>query len=174
MPSKSTIIKKAEFNPTITTYILLVVSFFLLISLAGIPLLVIWFLGVGQYVSKRYYESLECNLTNHHLEFKKGIFFRIEKTIPLENIQDLTFIENPLLKYFGLRILKIETAGQSNPQGSDMKLIGIVDAAKFKDEVLEQRELLNGQTTVETVTVQDPNNKLLTEIRDLLIDIKNK
>lgn len=174
MRSNTIIIQKAEFNPTISTYILLVVSFFLLISIVGIPILFIWLLGVGQYVSKRYYESLECNLTNHHLEFKKGVFFRIEKTIPLENIQDLTFIENPLLKYFDLRILKIETAGQSNPQGSDMKLIGIIDSAKFKDEVLHQRELLSGQTTIENNTTQDPYNKLLTEIRDLLIDIKNK
>jgi len=44
------------------------------------------------------------------LEFKKGIFFRVEKTIPLENIQDLTFNEDPLLRYLDLRVLKIETA----------------------------------------------------------------
>ena len=36
--------QEAKFNPNIKTYILLVVAFFLLISVAGIPILVFWFL----------------------------------------------------------------------------------------------------------------------------------
>ena len=103
----TTVIKKATFSKNIKTYIVLVVSFFLLISIIGIPILIIWLLGLGQHIGKRYYNSLECQLTTKHLEFKKGVFFRVEKTIPLENIQDLTFIENPLLKYLELRVLKI-------------------------------------------------------------------
>ncbi|HMC01461.1 MAG TPA: PH domain-containing protein [Flavobacteriaceae bacterium] len=174
--SHKNIIKQADFNPRIKNYILLVVAFFLLISVIGIPILIFWFLGLGQYFSKRYYEHLQCKLTENHLEFKKGVLFKVEKTIPLENIQDLTFIENPLLKYFDLRVLKIETAGHSNPRGSDMKLIGIVDALNFKAEVLDQREKIksgnNSTTTSETTNTQ--TNKLLEEIRDLLTDIKNK
>lgn len=167
-------IKQAEFNPRIKNYIFFVIAFFLFITVIGIPILIFWFLGMGQYFSKHYYEHLQCNLTDRHLEFKKGVFFKVEKTIPLENIQDLTFIENPILKYFDLRVLKIETAGHSNPKGSDMQLIGIIDALKFKEEVLEQREAIktNNNSTLETNNNQ--TNLLLEEIRDLLNDIKNK
>lgn len=173
----STLIQKAEFNPSIRTYILLVVAFFLTISVVGIPLLVVWFLGLGQYISKRFYENLKCQLTDRHLVFKKGVLFKVEKTIPLENIQDLTFIENPLLKYLDLRILKIETAGQSNPKGSDMKLIGIINSSDFKENVLHQRELLvtvnrKGSRQVETNNEQIVD--ILEEIKDILNDIKNK
>ncbi|WP_034044842.1 hypothetical protein [Wocania ichthyoenteri] len=73
MTAETNIIKKAEFNPKIKSYILFVVSFFLLISIAGIPILIVWFLGLGQYMSRRFYENLECQLTNRHLEFKKGV-----------------------------------------------------------------------------------------------------
>ena len=111
MTLDSKLIQRAEFNPKIKTYILYTVSFFLLISVMGIPILIFWFLGLGQYISKRYYENISCELSINHLEFKKGVLFKVEKTIPLENIQDLTFIENPLLKHLDLRILKIETAG---------------------------------------------------------------
>ncbi|WP_425237395.1 PH domain-containing protein [Ulvibacterium sp.] len=173
----TTKIQEASFNPKIKTYILLTVAFFLTISFAGIPLLLPWFLGLGQVMSKRYYENLKCSLTQKHLEFKKGVLFKVEKTIPLENIQDLTFIENPLLKYLDLRVLKIETAGNSNPKGSDMKLIGIVGASDFKKQVLHQRELLvnknkrpehqNGQDT------QKETLKVLGEIRDILEDMRN-
>lgn len=176
MEVSSNLIQKVDFNPKIKRYILLSGAFFLVISIAGIPLLIFWLLGLGQYVSKRYYESLTCKLTDRHLEFKKGVLFKVEKTIPLENIQDLTFIENPLLEYLDLRILKIETAGQSNPKGSDMKLIGILNASNFKGKVLHQRELLktNDQGAMQGSGTNNEQTILLKEIRDILNDIKNK
>ena len=175
MSQESNLIKQAEFNPKIKNYLLFYIAFFFFISIMGIPLLIIWFLGVGQTISKRYYEHLECKLTEKHLEFRKGYLFKVEKTIPLENIQDLTFIENPLLKYFDLRILKIETAGHSNMKGSDMKLVGIIDALNFKKQVLDQREKLTSRSFSSTTkSTNQHTNKLLEEIRDLLTDIKNK
>lgn len=78
----STLIQKAEFNPRIRTYTLLVIAFVMTISVVGIPLLIIWFLGLGQYISRRFYENLKCQLTDRHLEFRKGVLFKVEKTIP--------------------------------------------------------------------------------------------
>ena len=40
-------------------------------------------------------------------KFRKGILFRVEKTIPLENIQDVTFIEGPILRLYHLSILRV-------------------------------------------------------------------
>jgi len=177
MTSENTLIQKADFNPKIKTYILITIAFFLLITVIGIPILLVWLLGLGQYVSKRYYENISCELTTKHLEFKKGVLFKVEKTIPLENIQDLTFVENPFLKYLDLRILKIETAGHSNPKGSDMQLVGIIGAAEFKKKVLHQRELLKNEERTgnsQTETSNEQINKTLIEIRDILNEIKNK
>jgi len=166
-------IQKAVFSLKIKTYILLVVGFFLFISIIGIPFLIVWLLGFGQYYSKRYYDNLKCQLTTQHLIFSKGAFFKVEKTIPLENIQDLTFIENPILNLLELRVLKIETAGSSNPHGSDMKLIGINEAEAFKQKVLDQRELLVRKPTIESSSSdKDESLAVLREIRDLLKDIK--
>jgi len=170
------IIHQAEFNPKICKYILVYVALILFITIIGIPLLLVWFLGVGQSISKRYYQNLRCHLSEQHLEFKKGVFFKVEKTIPLENIQDLTFIENPILNYFDLKILKVETAGNSGSQGADMKLVGIINSGEFKKKVLHQRELL--KTAPSIISTSEPLNDrsvaLLEEIRDLLRDINSK
>jgi putative membrane protein len=177
MKTESQTLLSAKFNPRIKTYLLLYIAGILILTIAGIPLLIIWFLGFGQYLSARYYESLECTLTSKHLEFKKGVLFKIEKTIPLENIQDITFIENPLLKYLDLRILKIETAGQSNPQSSDMKLIGVENTLNFKNHILNQRELLKNvsQTSIPQSETNNENIvEILKDIKDILNDIKNK
>ena len=177
MISESRIIQTADFNPKIQTYLLLSGVLILFVSVVGIPFIIIWVMGLGQYIGKQFYNNLCCQLSDTSLEFKKGILFKVEKTIPLENIQDLTFNENPLSKYLGLNILKIETAGQSNPGGSDMKLIGILHSSDFKQRVLQQRELLKlgrklGNDISDFEDTQIVN--LLTEIKDIIKEIKNK
>lgn len=178
MKREQKIIQQAAFNERIRKYIFWLVTFYLFISVAGIPLILIWIAGMGQVISKKYYERLACCLTETHLEYKKGVMFRVEKTIPLENIQDLTFLDNPFLRWFDLRILKIETAGGSNPQGSDMKLVGIVDTPAFKEAVLEQRTIIRNKNMSEvtgTIPALDTGvTELLTEIRDLLKEVKNR
>lgn len=167
------IIKEAEFSIKIKTYILLTVSFFLFVTIIGIPILIVWLLGFGQYVSRKYYENLKCTLTDRHLIFSKGAFFKVEKTIPLENIQDLTFLQNPILNLLELKVLKIETAGGSNPDGSDMKLIGIVGSEDFKRMVLEERESLVRKPKIEETHDQEMETlNVLREIRDLLKEMQ--
>lgn len=176
MKKEPVVIKEAEFNERIRKYIFWIVIFYMFISVAGIPLIFLWVFGAGQVISRRYYENLKCRLTHTHLEFKKGVLFRVEKTIPLENIQDLTFLDNPFLRWFDLRILKIETAGSSNPQGSDMKLIGIIDTPAFKEMVLEQRTVIRSRSLNESASASssgsDETLEVLKEIRDLLKERK--
>ncbi|MDO9187731.1 MAG: PH domain-containing protein [Bacteroidia bacterium] len=161
------IIEKATFNTILKTYILFYVSFFLLISVIGIPLLIIWFFGVGQWYSRHYFEKLECTLTDKNLKFKKGIIVQIEKTIPLENIQDISFIEGPLLRSFNLCILKIETAGGSSDYANTMRLVGIVDAPAFRLKVLEQR------TRLKQIQLVNNDQSLLIDIKSSLLRIED-
>jgi len=163
-------IRRAEFSPKIKTYVMLYVGFLLFVTIIGIPILFVWLLGLGQYTSRRYYQNLKCLLTDRHLIFSKGAFYKVEKTIPLENIQDLTFLENPILNLLEMRILKIETAGGGGSTTSDMKLVGILDAEGFKEKVLEQRESLRMKTEHgQTGELRsDETLEVLKEIRDLL------
>ena len=169
---KPAIINVATFNPSIKKYVLAYVGLILLLTIAGIPLLLLWFLGIGQTISRKYYENLRCQLTESHLEYKKGVLFKVEKTIPLENIQDLTFVENPILNYFGLKILKIETAGGGNKTtgAADMKLIGINGCHDFKEMVLRQREKMK----VESKSTDVEMLEVLKEIKTVLQQIKDK
>ena len=163
------LIQEAEFNPIIRRYIFWSGFFVLFGSIIGIVLLPFWILGLGQYFGKRYFKRLECTLTDKHLDFKKGAIMRVEKTIPLENIQDLTFIDNPILRIFDLRILKVETAGNSGSNGADMKLMGIRNSKEFKEKVMEQRDILKSSSNQQGSSSQsDEMLVVLKEIRDLL------
>jgi putative membrane protein len=120
--------------------LVLYVGSILTITIVLIPLALIWFCGVGQWWARHYFDKLECELGPTALRFRKGILFQVEKTIPLENIQDVTFVEGPLLRKFHLSILKFETAGQSQGQAHDMRLIGIIDAHDYRNRILVRRE----------------------------------
>ncbi|MFD2574173.1 PH domain-containing protein [Spirosoma soli] len=161
---------KAQFNPIIRTYLLLYTAAILVATVFGIVLLPFWLLGVGQWWSRHYFHKLDCELTERSLRFQKGIIVQVEKTIPLENIQDVTFVAGPLLRYFDLCILKFETAGQSPNQAHNMELIGIIDAQNFRTQILEQRQkLINARTGQQPI---DSDQALLIDIRDALHDIR--
>lgn len=136
---KAKTLVEAKFNPRIKTYINSSIIIFCVITIVGIVLIPFWLIFGRMYLN-RYFESLFCELTTRALKFKKGVLFQVERTIPLDKIQDLTFREGPLLRYFGLSTLKIETAGQSAQGGTDMSLIGIVDSREFREQVIDQRD----------------------------------
>ena len=166
----------AVYHPVLKTYLYLYVTGLLFISAIGIPLIPIWLI-IGNYFCNKYFKNLECILTPKTLELKKGYLFRVEKTIPLDKIQDLTLRDGPLLRALNICKLEIETAGQSNPQGtSDAKIIGVIEAKEFRDRVLSQRDLLlspeNKAHSNQKLENNEPSSDVLVEIRDTLINIK--
>ena len=137
-----TAVTEAKFNPLIRPYLVLNIGCMLAVTVIGLPLAVIWFLGVGQWWARHYFAKLDCHLDDTKLRYRKGILVTVEKTIPLENIQDVTFIEGPILRRFQLSTLKFETAGSGAGQANDMHLTGIMDAHDFRNRILEARDAL--------------------------------
>jgi putative membrane protein len=175
----TTVIKEATFNPKVKTYIFLIVAFYLFITVIGWVLLPFWLFGLGQWLSGKFFKTLQCQLTNKHLKFSKGLILHIEKTIPLENIQDLSFIGGPILRAFGLTLIKVETAGGGGPHQSNMmSMPGIDDSEEFKNLILEQREKLIKEkhqgVSFSPVDAQSNLNsdKLLNDIKNELKEIK--
>lgn len=173
MSQKLSILKEAEFNPKLKTYLNLYGAFILLVSVITIPLIPFWLIISPIFISK-YYERLECELTTRSLRFKKGFIVRTEKTIPLDKIQDLTFKEGPLLKKLGISILKIETAGNSAQGGADLSLIGIVDAQNFRQMVFDQRDRVTDNTVTSSNTDSESLVEVMKDIRESLKRIEGK
>ena len=163
MDSKALLV--ASFDERLKTYELLIGVIILLSTFIGIPLIALWLLGIGQYVSAKRFESLDCVLTERSLNFSKGVLLRVQKNVPLDKITDLAVIEGPILRRFGLVRLHVETAGQSG-QGALVSLIGIENAMDFRDAVLTQRD----RVTVTGGSAERPSegDPILVDIRDTL------
>jgi membrane protein YdbS with pleckstrin-like domain len=135
----------AKFNPLIKPYLVIQFGVVMVMTVVGIPLAIVWFLGLGRWWAQHYFDKLECHLGEKTLRYRKGILVTTEKTIPLENIQDVTFVEGPILRRFQLSTLKFETAGHSVGQASDMHLTGIIDAQQFRNRIMAAREALKSR-----------------------------
>jgi len=177
------ILWEAEFNQRVTTYWLLSGALVFVVSVVGIPLLPLWFL-FGQLLTKRYLQTYRCSLTTRSLKFERGLFVKVEKTVPLDRITDVGLLQGPIMRYFDIEALSVETAGQSSA-GALLRLTGIQEGRKFRDAVLKQRDLVVGshedQAAASTNVTQASSpvsstqqEQILLEIRDTLVRIEEK
>ena len=168
--SDPTVLKTATFDPKVRLYWLYVSAWIFVSTIVGIPLLLPWLLGLGQLYCRKAFDRLECQLTPRALHLRKGLVFRVERTIPLDKIQDLSLHTGPVLRAMGLTSIRIETAGQSQQGAPDLKLLGVVDAEVVRDAVIAQRDrvTLVGPLTEAAQQQQVASSELeiLEEIRD--------
>lgn len=174
--ARTEVVSRATFDPKLKLYWMFQVTIVFLATVAGIILIPFWWLGWGQWWSKRAFEAMQCELTQKSLVIKKGVWFKVEKTIPLDKIQDLTLREGPLLNALGLCSISVETAGQSGAQsgGAEANLVGVVNARDFRDSVLSQQEQLVDypSDTTEHPQPETSDAVFLKDIRDSLLRIE--
>ena len=175
MQHRTAILRKAEIMPEVIRYHLCGVIVFSVVTVVGIPLLLIT-LPLTNYLLKRYYESLEIVLTRRDLKVRRGILNIEEKSIPLEKITDLAIYQGWIMRQFGIKGIRVETAGQSS-QGALVTVVGVADINEFRDAVLNQRDRVSDtddeqQPTASTTPGENDTTALLSDIRDSLVRIE--
>lgn len=140
---QETCIREATFNPKVKSYFTLVWVLISAITLFGIVLIPIAAI-LAYIVSGKMLKAMSARLLERKLVVKRGIIFVVEKSIPLEKITDVALSQGPVMRLFGLYQLSFETAGQS-AQGALVSLIGVNDAAAFREAILKQKDALTEQ-----------------------------
>lgn len=163
------ILKTASFNPKVKSYWITLGVITCLVCLVGIPLipivaLIIWI------VAGRMLAAMSAQLLERKLVVKRGVFFKEEKSIPLEKITDVGLSQGPLMRLFGLYRLSFETAGQSG-HGALVSLLGVVDASEFREAILTQKDNLTAQQP--TKANSDEPQSQVELIRALTYSVKN-
>lgn len=97
----------------------------------------------GPWLARKQAQVLEYRLHPTHLFVHQGVFFVKRKSIPLDRITDIVLSQGPLLRYFGLWRLDIQTAG-SGQQHAEACLYGLVEPEPAKQQILDARDRLAG------------------------------
>ncbi len=175
MNERSPILMQAEIMPEVIRYHMWGVVIFSVLTVVGIVLLPLTF-PLARYLLGRYYERLEVVLTRRDLKVRRGILNTEEKSIPLEQITDLALNQGPIMRMFGLKGMRVETAGQSSA-GALVTVVGLADVDEFRDAVLNQRDRVSDtdderQPAASPPPVENDTTALLTDIRDSLVRIE--
>ena len=171
-------IYEAQFDGKLTPYVAWLISGYLLITVVGALLIPFW-LAISRWYGAEYLRRMSARVTTSAVEIRKGVFFRKEVTIPLNRITDVRLHDGPLMRHYGLRGLRVETAGQSGPQASsEGDLIGVVDALDMRNAILVQRQRVLGEDrssedAAPAAPVAD-SARVLTDIRDILARIEER
>jgi putative membrane protein len=112
------------------------------VSIFGIPLLPLIY-PLTRWHQKKFYDRLEVILTRRDLVVRMGVWNRQEKSIPLEKITDVALLEGPIMRAYGVKGLRVETAGQVSGALGLVNLVGIDDPDGFRDRILEQRDRIS-------------------------------
>jgi len=152
---KDNVLLEAEFNPSVKSYWVLLFTLISTATVVGIPLLILT-LPLAFFISSRILKAISAKLYDRKLVVKRGVFHKVEKSIPLEKITDVALIQGPLMRMFGLHQLSFETAGQSGA-GALVSLLGINDAEGFRETILAQKD---------AITIAPEESTAQTESRD--------
>lgn len=104
----------------------------------------VWFAMLA--LAQKYVASMRCLLTTRSVRAGGGVFFKWERSIPLDKITDVVMAQGPLARMFEVEFLGVETAGggQGPGQSSTIPLFGVVNPKEFRRAVLEQRDRVVG------------------------------
>lgn len=161
----------AEIDEKVKKYWLtltLIICFCGVITILLIPIIA----AIVLFASNKYLNALSVELFERKLSVKKGVFVKVEKSVPLEKITDISMIQGPLMRYFGIYQLSFETAGQSG-EGALVSIVGIVEAEQFRERVLAQKDAIAGvvQTSDTANELQDPLLTSVQNIESMLSDL---
>lgn len=114
----------------------LIVGIIATLFVAAIPGFLYSWLWVGQLVYQ---------VTNEGIFIKEGILFKKWKTIPFDKITDIVISQGPLEMIFGLKSIRIQTAGMGYgvPEGT---FHGIANAQETRNSIMEIRNKFIGKS----------------------------
>ncbi len=174
-------IAEAQFDRKVVSWVRVMFSGFLIITVVGIPLIPFW-LAFSFWYGPEYMRRVSARLTANAVEIRIGVFLRKESTIPLNRITDVRLHDDPVMRHYGIRGLKVETAGGSGQNSSsEGNLVGVNDAEGFRNAVLAQRQLvIDAESGRAAPAAAAPNaaatssDAVLVEIRDILARIETR
>jgi putative membrane protein len=83
-----------------------------------VVLLVLHTRATGAVAAVLNYYDFRLTRVDDELQYERGLLRRYDGSIPLDKVQTLTVVDDPLKRYFGYAALYVETAGYA-PGGSD-------------------------------------------------------
>ncbi|MDO5844034.1 MAG: PH domain-containing protein [Methanocorpusculum sp.] len=99
------------------------------IILAGCIWIVIW--------AFLYYKSVVYQLNETEMTWKRGVLFRKTGIVPYNRITNVDIVQGPIMRMFKIFHLKIDTAGGTSKDSSEIRIEGIEDPEPLRAMIMD-------------------------------------
>jgi len=143
---------------------------------------------IAYFVVRIDYDMRYYIVTNRALRVRQGAVIVKEMTITHANVQNMRVVQGPLLRFFGIWNLKVDTAGgggSSGPHGESdssshsIQMAGIENAHEVRDVILSHLRRHGGGTGLGDLDEAAPRRlaspelvAALSEVRDAGVDLR--
>jgi putative membrane protein len=100
--------------------------------------------------------TLRFQISNGQLIVKHGLIFRNVRSVPVERIQNIDFVQNPLHRLIGVAEVRIETAAGSEPEAT-LRVLKLEQVEQLRSEIFESRQT----HSVDTLSAASPSSQAL-------------
>ena len=118
-----------------------------------------------------YIKTLRYELSSEDLRLESGVFWKKRKVIPLHKVTNLSTLQGPFERRFGLGHLNVQTAGHGASTSPEGKLVGLEDFDRIKEEVMQKVLLVK---TEATATEDKPRERSQQELLKEMLEVLSK
>ena len=100
------------------------------------------YIKFSREICQRQVNALRYRLEGSTLRVDSGVWFLHRKSIPLERITDVALVQGPLLRFFDIWAMRIQTAGSAQCEAT---LYGVRNPEEIRELILSQRQRIYGE-----------------------------
>jgi uncharacterized membrane protein YdbT with pleckstrin-like domain len=113
----------------------------------GIGLILAWIhyykkCKFSRWICKQQANNLRYWIEGNKLRVDGGVYFLYRSSIPLERITDVALVQGPLLRHFGIWVMRIKTAGTATWEAA---LIGVREPEKVRELILSHQHVVHNE-----------------------------
>ncbi len=127
-------------TPLVVLFILLFIIFPLaMFGVYGLAAGFIIFIAAGGFAllwARLYFDTVVYNLNETEIAWRRGVWFRQTGIVPYNRITNVDILQGPVMRFFGISDLRIQTAGYSAKATAEIRLNGIADPAPLRDMIM--------------------------------------
>jgi membrane protein YdbS with pleckstrin-like domain len=83
-----------------------------------------------------YYATVVYRLTDDEITWRRGVWFRRTGIVPYTRITNVDIVQGPVMRWFRISSLKIQTAGYSAQAQAELSLEGIEEPEELREVIM--------------------------------------
>lgn len=109
------------------------------------------FFAISMAIALFRYLTLRYELRRDELIVDQGIVFKRHRTIPVQRIQNIDLIQNPLHRIFGVAEVRIESASGTEPEAK-LRVLSLADVDQLRSQIALRRTLTTSNGSSEKLS----------------------